>query len=303
MQNLEKRLYKLETPILISFHAVADVDAIASGIALQELLKPKHPDLKYISLNTQSKKILKEMNRRIEKLESVDNYKSIVLVDVSDPEMLGVFQEDIKRFSKNKKLITIDHHETLKKIKNSENFLQYRTSCGEIIYDLYKKKHVKVSKQASFLLLLGILMDTHYFREADAETFKNAGELLTLSGRNYSDALHALKECGGEEHARNIIKTIKTTVVENGIAIAKAKTNRTQTASILSEITPIAIVEDGNKISVVQNSSCADFNIGMIMKECAKRFGGNSWGHENIGGCEVPSTEKAVLWLRQKLKQ
>jgi hypothetical protein len=146
-------------------------------------------------------------------------------------------------------------------------------------------------------------MDTHYFREADSETFKNAGELLKLSGESYSKALQSLKECASEEKAKNLIESLKNTVIESGIAITKAKNYRTQCASILSEITLLAIAYDEKKITIIQNSSCLNLNIGNIMKECAKKFNGNSWGHENIGGCEAENTEKAVQWLKQRLKQ
>ncbi len=301
-RNLEKTLEKLKKPVLISFHSVADPDAIASGIALKQLLS-KNSELKQISLNTQSKKILKELEIKIEKLEQIEKYNSVILVDVSDPEMLGSFKEKFERFALKKTLVTIDHHETLKKIKNSQNYFNQSTSCSEIIYSLYKKKNLKPSKTTSFLLLLGLISDTNYFKEANPSTFQTASELLKNSGKNYFQALQSLKQCGTDEEAKNIIKAIKNTVVEDGVSTSKAETHRTQCASILSNLTPIAITQGNGKISIVQNTSCSNLNVGELVKKCAKKFHGNSWGHENIGGCEVQNTEKAVEWLKKKLKQ
>ena len=302
-RNLKKTLEKLKKPILISFHSVADPDAIASGIALQQLLKSKNPDLKQISLNSQSKKIIKELEIKIEKLSQIEKYNSVILVDVSDPEMLESFEEKFKRFALKKKLVTIDHHETLKKIKHSQNFFSQSTSCSEIIYSLYKEKNLKPSKTTSFLLLLGLISDTNYFKEATPDTFQAAYELLKNSGKNYFQALQLLKQCGTDEEAKSVIKAMKSAIVENGVSTCKAETHRTQCASILSTLTPIAIAMGNGKISVVQNTSCSNLNVGELVKKCAKKFHGNSWGHENIGGCEVQNTERAVEWLKKELKQ
>jgi nanoRNase/pAp phosphatase (c-di-AMP/oligoRNAs hydrolase) len=301
-RKLEETLEKLEKPVLISFHAVADADAIASGVALQQLIKPR-ADLKYISLNTQSKKILKELKIKIEKLDRIEKYNSIILVDVSDPEMLAGFKNQFEQFALKKKLVTIDHHETFKKIKKSLNYYSNATSCSEIIYSLYKKKNIKPSQTACFLMLLGLISDTDYFKEATPLTFQNASELLKNSGGNYFQALKTLKQCASDKQAENIIKALKKTIIENGVSITKTETHRTQCASILSNLTPLAIVQSKGRISMVQNTSCSNLNIGELAKKCALKFHGVSWGHENIGGCEVQDTEKAVEWLKKQLKR
>ncbi len=300
--NLEKKLSKLKEPLLISFHDIADADAIASGLALKEFLKSKKPDLKCISLNSQARMILEKNKIHIPVVEGIEKYNSIVLVDVSDPEMLGSFKDRIEKFAKSKTLVTIDHHETLKKIKNASNFNYHATSCSEIINGLFKKTGRKPSKKTSLLLLLGIISDTHYFREAGVETFKNAGELLANSEVSYSKAIGMLKECKGKEHSENILDKIKTAFLKNGVAIAKADTNRTEVASILSEIAPIGIAVGNGRITIVQNSACSKLNVGTILKECAARFNGNGWGHENIGGCEIKDVEAALAWIMEKLE-
>ncbi|MDP3741706.1 MAG: DHH family phosphoesterase, partial [Candidatus Micrarchaeota archaeon] len=192
--ELLRELHSLKGKTLITFHSLGDVEAVASAIALSKLLQNctvKSPD----HTNSASRHLLEKL--AVEKIPilkpgETTAYNNVVLVDVANKEMLADFGNELAKFGG--KVIAIDHHEHGNMLKNAKIFeFPNRTSCCEVIYDLYRVSGRKIPWKIATLLLAGIISDTARFKTANKETFHAVPQLLIASGKKYEDVLQMVK--------------------------------------------------------------------------------------------------------------
>ncbi|MFH1247454.1 MAG: DHH family phosphoesterase, partial [Candidatus Micrarchaeota archaeon] len=216
--ELLRELHSLKGATLVTFHSLGDVEAVASAIAVSKLLHNtvvKSPD----HTNSASRHLLQALH--IEKIpvlkpSEVSQFKNVVLVDVANKEMLSDFGEELTNFKG--KVIAIDHHEHGKLLKNAKVFeFPNRTSCCEIIYDLYRISKRKVDHVIATLLLAGLISDTARFKTANQQTFQVIPQLLIASGRKYEDVLQMIKPVQNSSEVKAVLNAMQNVdLIETG---------------------------------------------------------------------------------------
>lgn len=314
--ELLRELHSLKGKTLVTFHSLGDVEAVASAIALSKLLHNaavKSPD----HTNSASRHLLEAL--RIEKIPILKpgetaTFNNVVLVDVANKEMLADFGDELVKFSG--KLIAIDHHEHGNMLKNAKIFeFPSRTSCCEVVYDLYRVSGRKMPWKIATLLLGGIIADTARFKTANKQTFQSVSQLLIASGRKYEEVLQMVKTSPDSSEVKNVLKALQTAeLVETGkgvIGICRSNAFEARSAAELihvgCSVAVCANVKVG-KIAMVKNSESQNavrVNVGKLMKETGKDLQGSGGGHIVIGGTsgKPELVEKALAKLVEKTKK
>ena len=164
--------------ILLLTHEKPDGDAIGSIMALYYLIN---------GLNISVDVVIPEVPATFNYLTDIDkvktesslNYDLTIVVDCSNKERIGQLTDE---FSRCKKSIIIDHH-----ISNTKygdiNYVESETaSCCQILYYLFKKWNISITKEIGEALITGSLTDTSGFRNnnIDKFTFLMAAELTDI---------------------------------------------------------------------------------------------------------------------------
>ena len=300
-----QRLRSLSGRTLITFHALGDVDAVASALALQSVVP--NSDVKSVGGITASTRHLLErlslpQPKQISFPEEVRHYNNIVLCDVSNPDLLGDYGGAIASF-KGKKF-SIDHHLHNKLLKLDAHLIEYtRSSSSEIVYDLLKHSGKKITERTALLLLSGILLDSAFFKSATKQTFEAFAHLLQHTRKSYYEVLELVqtKHDVSEKIAR--LKAVQSAkferVGEFVVGSALASAFELSCASALVEcgcdVAFAANLKKG-RISGVKRETLSGISIGKIMEAAGRLMGGSGGGHENVGGARgnAGKTQKAL---------
>ncbi len=310
--ELLRELYSLKGKTLITLHSLGDVEAVASAIALCKLVKNsevKSPD----KTNATSRHLLEQLKVpkiQVLKKSELQKYNNTILVDVATEDMLGIFKEEIKNFRG--KIIAIDHHEHGNLLKNAKIFeFPNRTSCCEILRDLYALSKTPFSPEIADLLLAGIVSDSARFKTANRGTFHAVSHLLT-SGADYEKVLKMLKTAPDNSQVKNVFSALQNAVLietKNGIiGLAKNNAFEAKTALALIEIGCVVGIcfNVKGKIAMAKDSEnphSSSVNVGELMKETGREMRGSGGGHESVGGCQGKYSEKALEKLVDKTKK
>ncbi len=313
--ELLRELHSLKGNTLISFHSLGDVEAVASSVALAELIGSgvvKSPD----RINASGRNLLKKLNvgkPAVLKAGELSLYENLVLVDVANKDMLGEFGAEVKKFKG--KIIAIDHHEHGNMLKNARVYeFPHRTSCCEVVHDLYRVSGKKETPVIATLLLAGVISDSARFRTANRETFRAVSELLVASGRKYEDVLQLASVSPDKAQVKKVVEGIaKAELVDAGqCLIGVVFTNGFESRTALGLVDAgcavgIAANTGTGKIAMVkdsENPATAKINVGALLKQTGSYMEGSGGGHESVGGAtgDAEKTKKAVEKLVEKLK-
>jgi nanoRNase/pAp phosphatase (c-di-AMP/oligoRNAs hydrolase) len=207
--------------VVITSHALADLDGLASAIALYFFLQSQPAN---ISLHLYFSKISKKARLYIEKLEAkFPNFIPVFKDDITNlgfdvafivdtnklSKVEGEFSDDIQSFEDNY-IIFIDHHyaehsDTKEEKKRDAIILENYTSTSEIVVDLYKEFQIPLKKPIRYLLIGGLVIDSGYLKFANKHTHKAMAFLLE-DDIQYQDILSMLKV---EPHISEKIAKIK----------------------------------------------------------------------------------------------
>lgn len=294
MRDLLKKLFSFKGKTLVSFHSIGDLDAVASALVLENVLQQKRVDCEVKaldSINSASKTVLKKLwLPEIEKAGALD-YDNIILVDVSNPDLLGEKADEIARFKGT--LVAVDHHYHSNHLRNAYLFVnQKSSSVSEIIYAMSKLTRVKLSRKHALLLLAGILSDTAFFKSAKNETFKAVSELLDLGGANFREVVELTETRPGLSEKTAVLKCVSQARFERFresiIALGESPCYELGCASALVCIgADFAFVSNPKEARIsAAKAVSAKGNVGKIMEAVGKSFGGSGGGHEAVGGAK-----------------
>ena len=308
--ELLHELHSLNGKTLITFHSIGDVEAVASALSLAKLLKNaqvKSPD----KTNSASRHLLQNLALPvipIVKPNELNNFDNLVLVDVANKNMLGKFGEEVAKFKG--KIIAIDHHEHDKMLANASVFeFIHRTSCCEVIYDLYRVSRKKMDSTTATLLLTGVIADTARFKTANRQTFSAVSQLLIASGKQYGDVLSLARAMPDNSEVKNVFQALrKVKLIETPVGLIGVVEN-----NAFESKTCLALVETGcvvaicfnptnGKVAMVkdtENSHSAKVDVGKMLKRFGASVKGSGGGHESVGG--LTGKPELVKKIIQKL--
>lgn len=173
--------------ILLVTHAGCDIDALASAAALQlafagkykmQIAVPEH-------LNLSAKALAKNLQIKYEINANINNFDSLILLDLNSFKMLGAMEKSIRETKK--PILLIDHHvKSADKITANAIIRPEAVASAEIVYDLLKENKAKITPKIAELIACGIITDSAGFMVADHETFSIMAETMKIANKPFS---------------------------------------------------------------------------------------------------------------------
>jgi len=294
---------------IIAAHINVEGDAIGSELAIFYLVKQLGKNAVVVNSDPVPDRyrfLLGADKVVIAGAERPKGYENVIVVDCPTIERSGSVAGLI---SGAKVKINIDHH------VSNENFADFNwveadaSSCGEMIFRLYKKLGLNINEDIATMLYVAMLTDTGSFRydSTTNETHKIAGELIKLGVHpsKVAEKVYKRKSLGDIELLSKALSTI--TLADNGrisyIYVTKEMLDTTKTTPDMTDgFVNYARSIEGSEISIffredVKNSG--NIHVGFRSKGranvnvLASKFGGG--GHPKASGCLIKGDLDKVI--------
>ena len=166
--------------IVIARHTGADIDALGSQLAMQEIIKETFPEKKVYVIGAYSSKF-----KFVGQLDREEDLKleNPLLIVLDTPKTSRIDTLDLSKYSFK---IKIDHHPLEEKFGDIELVNDKSLSACEVVIDLCNNTKLKMNKIAAERLFMGIVSDTNRFMypSTSYETMNKAAKLIEEYGVN-----------------------------------------------------------------------------------------------------------------------
>lgn len=166
--------------IVIARHTGADIDALGSQLAMQEIIKETFPEKKVYVIGAYSSKF-----KFVGQLDREEDLKleNPLLIVLDTPKASRIDTLDLSKYSFK---IKIDHHPLEEKFGDIELVNDKSSSACEVVIDLCNNTKLKMNKIAAERLFMGIVSDTNRFMypSTSYETMNKAAKLIEEYGVN-----------------------------------------------------------------------------------------------------------------------
>ena len=166
--------------IVIARHTGADIDALGSQLAIQEIIKETFPEKKVYVIGAYSSKF-----KFVGQLDREEDLKleNPLLIVLDTPKTSRIDTLDLSKYSFK---IKIDHHPLEEKFGDIELVNDKSSSACEVVIDLCNNTKLKMNKIAAERLFMGIVSDTNRFMypSTSYETMNKAAKLIEEYGVN-----------------------------------------------------------------------------------------------------------------------
>ena len=166
--------------IVIARHTGADIDALGSQLAMQEIIKETFPEKKVYVIGAYSSKF-----KFVGQLDREEDLKleNPLLIVLDTPKTSRIDTLDLSKYSFK---IKIDHHPLEEKFGDIELVNDKSSSACEVVIDLCNNTNLKMNKIAAERLFMGIVSDTNRFMypSTSYETMNKAAKLIEEYGVN-----------------------------------------------------------------------------------------------------------------------
>lgn len=166
--------------IVIARHIGADIDALGSQLAMQEIIKETFPEKKVYAIGAYSSKF-----KFVGPLDREEELKlnNPLLIVLDTPKTSRIDTLDLSKYSFK---IKIDHHPLEEKFGDIELVNDKSSSACEVVIDLCNNTKLKINKIAAERLFMGIVSDTNRFMypSTSYETMNKAAKLIEEYGVN-----------------------------------------------------------------------------------------------------------------------
>lgn len=296
---LEDKIKSAES-ILITAHINPDGDALGSVIAMKEAVKNKYGKTSDAVVIGKFPEIYSFMPCKDDLInaENINHekvYDVVIALDVASKERLSILE---KTFNNAKYTVNIDHHKTNNKYGDFSLVDGDASSTGEVLYELFEKLNIEITKNIANALYVSILTDTGCFKYNNT-TEKSMYICSKLLTKGVNPAETALQIYGNKPKAMILLsayavsnakfvnngKIAYTTTTLKDLEDFNAEADYTEgIVEILKEISTVKIAilfkELKNGFTKVSfRSKGVD-----VAKICEKFDGG---GHTNAAGCTV----------------
>jgi len=285
--------------ILFLCHRNADPDAVGSAYTLAEAVGG------VVGLvdgcNRVGKMLINALEINVVVNPDPSNYDFTVVVDTSTQAQLN----DIKLT----KYAVVDHHSTCS-IKDGAEFYIHRcaSSTAEIVFEIIKSMGAPVMRKSAMSLITGIITDTGNFKYASPQSFRTLAEIIETSGVEYGEVVDILASTPQDISMRiAILKAAMRAQIqrvgEHIIATSTISSFGGTAAGMLTHIGADVSFVGADKEGVIRISGRArrtaiddGVNLGQIMQEVSKVYGGTGGGHDGAAGLDVEGGDiQAIL--------
>jgi phosphoesterase RecJ-like protein len=184
--NIFKKIKKYNT-IVIARHVGADPDALASQIALRDVIINTFPKKKVYAVGYPASKF--KYLGLLDKF-SEEMYEKSLLIVLDTPNLNRVDGCDSKRFEDS---IKIDHHPHVEQFCKLEHVDDTASSVSQMIIELIFNTPLKMTKEAAEKLYIGIVADTNrfLFYYTTPKTFDLVSELIRRTNIDFTSLYEA----------------------------------------------------------------------------------------------------------------
>ena len=294
-REILKQIKKYET-IVITRHIGADPDALASQIALRDIIINNFPTKKVYAVGMPASrfKYLGTLDKFTDEM-----YDNSLLIITDTPDQKRVDGVDVSRFSKK---IKMDHHPFVEKFCDIECINDKASSASQIIIDFAFKTKLKITKEAAEKLYIGVISDTNrvMFSYTTPETFDLISKLIKETNINFTSLyenlyIRSLKELKFQSYIIN-----NMIVTENKFAYIKLtdeslKEYDVDAATAGNMVNNFNYIEDFMTWAVFTEDKANEFirgsirSRGPVVNEIAASFGGG--GHKLASGVRMNDFE------------
>lgn len=295
MPNLYKEIYrtiKKYDTIVIARHVGADPDALASEIALRDIIINTFPNKKVYAVGYPASKFkfLGILDKFSEEL-----YNNSLLIVLDTPDLKRIDNVEANKF---KYVIKIDHHPIVDKYANIEWIDSKASSTCQMIIELVFNTKLKMTKEAAEKLYIGVVSDTNrfMFSYTSFKTFDLISKLIKKTNIDFTSLYEALylrqiKEVRFEGYIANNLK-----ISDNGMAyividedvLNKYEVDSATAGKMINNFNYIEEVLVWAFFSVDKDNDVIRGSIrsrGPIINEVASSFGGG--GHIYASGVRI----------------
>jgi len=181
-------IIKQSKKILLLSHMNPDGDTLGSMCAMYSMIYNRFKikaDMNIVSNVPYNYKFLPNINLAQRYFDKSLVYDLVITLDVAALDRIldaRVF------FDKSKCTINIDHHKTNPKFGDYQIIEPCSSSCGEVLYNYFKKNNWTIDKESAICLYTAIMTDTGNFKfeNTSANVFRAVAELVELGANpNY----------------------------------------------------------------------------------------------------------------------
>ncbi len=295
-------------------HRHADLDAYACGYAMRELLEGLGIRTRLVvpeGVGAEVKSYSARLGIELSYEDSCGDNDLVVIVDVSTSSQLN----ELRRYLGGKVLV-IDHH-SVHNINPTLSLVDSgATSCSEIAALLMMRLGIKPSRNASLLLLGGIISDSNRFLRARVETFEVMRWLLGNVDVGYRDIIGALAtEASFSERMALVKGMLRLRAYRLGeliTCLSRVNAYESSLADLLiragCDIALVASEHDNETRMVGRASRRVGISLAEVFGDVARYFHGEGGGHDkaaalSIGASVDPWTVliKALNIIEEKL--
>lgn len=191
MSNLHKEIYKSikkYNTIIIARHIGADPDALASQIALRDIILNTFPKKKVYAIGYPASKF--KFLGLLDKFTD-DLYNNSLLIVVDTPDLKRIDNVDAKKFSYS---IKIDHHPVVDEYADIELIDTKSSSTSQMIIELVFNTKLKMTKESAEKLYIGVVSDTNrfLFNYTTSKTFDLVSKMIKKTNIDFTSLYEAL---------------------------------------------------------------------------------------------------------------
>lgn len=306
-KKIYKKIFKeikKHNKIVIARHVGADPDALASQIALRDIIINNFPHKNVYAIGNPASKF--RFMGLLDKFND-DMYEDALLIVVDTPDIKRIDGVDIKNF---KKIIKMDHHPFVEKYANIECIDDTSSSASQIIIDFVFSVNLKVTKEAAEKLYMGVISDTNrfLFSYTTPKTFDLISKLIKKTNINivplYDNLyLRTLKEIKFQSYIVNNL-----TVTDNKLAYIKLDDNilkeyDVDTATAGNMVNNFNYIDDFVAWALFTEDKVNNYirgsvrSRGPVINETAALFGGG--GHKLASGVRLKDFDEVDKFVSE----
>lgn len=181
-KKIYKKIKKYDT-IVIARHIGPDPDALASQLALKEIILATFPNKKVYAIGCPTAKF--RYLGSLDKIDDLEINKALLIVtDTPDKKRV-----DSVNFSLFTESIKIDHHPFIEKFCNLEYIDETASSASQMIMELVYHTRLKMTKSAAEKLYIGLTADTgrFLFQYTTSRTFDLVSKLIKETNIDFTN--------------------------------------------------------------------------------------------------------------------
>lgn len=298
--------------VLVVAHRNADVDAVASAVAIKGLAAASGPS-KHVTLvapegvTLQSKKVLGVLKANF--LEEIPShrYDLVIITDTGHSSLLSAQTDMIESIDSYK--VLIDHHppdESMRRIVDSAVIDTHASSASEVVFQLAESASIKVSRETAKALLLGIMADSQFLTIASNGTISSVDRLCAL-GADVEKARSVLRIRRDASESIARIKASKRAAYYRAgewiVAVTTVGSFQASVARALIDVgadLAMALGEVGEETRASLRATQifkekSGLHLGTdICKAFSERLGGAGGGHPTAASMNVPAKPDVV---------